>query len=64
MKYENLMLSGLFVACLPVGILVLRTMLKTPSSPQLATAGIASAPLASQAQCLLSAGEVICPRRG
>jgi hypothetical protein len=63
MKYENLMLSGLFVACLLVCILVLGTMLRTPSSPQLATGGIANALLASPAQCALPADGVICPRQ-
>jgi hypothetical protein len=64
MKYENLMLSGLFVACLLVCILVLGTMLRTPSSQQLATAGIASALLATPAQCALPADGVICPQHG
>ena len=63
MKYENAMLSGLFVACLLVCILVLGTMLKTPSPPQFATAGIANALLASPTQCALPADGVICPQQ-
>ncbi|MEW9622861.1 hypothetical protein [Rhodanobacter geophilus] len=65
MKYENLMLSGLFVVCLLVCTLVLGAMLKaTPSSVQLAaTGGIGSALLAAPAQCALPADGVICPRQ-
>ncbi|MEW9571852.1 hypothetical protein ABQJ54_08815 [Rhodanobacter sp. Si-c] len=63
MKYENLMLSGLFVACLLVCTLVLGAMLKaTPSSVQLATTSISSVLLAAPAQCALPADGVICPR--
>lgn len=61
MKYENLMLSGLFVVCLLVCTLVLGAMLSaSPSSVQLASAG--SALLASPAPCALPADGVICPR--
>ena len=61
MKYENLMLSGLFVVCLLVCTLVLGAMLKaTPPSVQLAAAG--SALLAAPAPCALPADGVICPR--
>ncbi|MEY2168701.1 MULTISPECIES: hypothetical protein [unclassified Rhodanobacter] len=62
MKYENLMLSGLFVVCLLVCTLVLGAMLSaTPSSVQLASAG--SSLLASPTQCALLADGVICPRQ-
>ena len=61
MKYENLMLSGLFVVCLLVCTLVLGAMLKaTPSSVQLAAAG--NTLLAAPVQCALPADGVICPR--
>jgi hypothetical protein len=65
MKYEDLMLRSLFVACLLVCALVLGSMLKTfPSSAQLAgTGNIASVLLASPAQCALPADGVICPRQ-
>lgn len=70
MKYENAMLSGLFVACLLVCTLVLGAMLTaTPASVQVAAAGtvshgtIADALLASPAQCALPADGVICPRQ-
>ncbi|HEX7732111.1 MAG TPA: hypothetical protein VF415_05645 [Rhodanobacter sp.] len=64
MKYENLMLSGLFVVCLLVCTLVLGAMLKTTPSPvQLAATGtVGSALLAAPAQCALPADGVICPR--
>ncbi|MBD8872632.1 hypothetical protein [Rhodanobacter sp. DHB23] len=64
MKYENLMLSSLFVACLLVCVLVLGTMLKPlPASVGLATGGnVANGLLASPAQCALPADGVICPR--
>ena len=64
MKYENLMLSGLFVICLLVCTLVLGSMLQiAPSSEQLATNGhLGSALLASPVQCALPADGVICPR--
>lgn len=64
MKYENLMLSGLFVVCLLVCTLVLGAMLKiTPSSMQLAASGnVGSTLLATPAQCALPADGVICPR--
>lgn len=64
MKYENLMLGGLFVACLLVCTLVLGAMLTTtPSSVQLAATGaVGSALLATPATCALPADGVICPR--
>ena len=65
MKYENLMLSGLFVACLLVCTLVLGAMLTTtPASIQLATSGsVGSALLVTPATCALPADGVICPRQ-
>ncbi|WP_426661624.1 hypothetical protein [Rhodanobacter aciditrophus] len=64
MKYENLMLSGLFVVCLLVCTLVLGAMLKAaPSSVQLAATGsVGNALLAAPVQCALPADGVICPR--
>lgn len=65
MKYENLMLGGLFVACLLVCTLVLGAMLRSsPTSVQLAATGgvVGSAVLASPAPCALPADGVICPR--
>lgn len=64
MKYENLMLSGLFVVCLLVCTLVLGAMLKTyPAPAQLAaSSNVTSALLASPAQCALPPDGVICPR--
>lgn len=64
MKYETLMLSGLFAACLLVCTLVLGAMLATtPQSVQLAANGhVASSLLALPAQCALPADGVICPR--
>ena len=64
MKYENLMLGGLFVACLLVCTLVLGAMLTTTSSSvQLAATGtVGSALLATPATCALPADGVICPR--
>jgi len=64
MKYENLMLSGLFVVCLLACTLVLGAMLRTtPSSVQLAAAGsVGSALLAAPVRCALPADGVVCPR--
>lgn len=64
MKYENLMLRTLFVACLLVCTSVLGSMLMTfPASVQGVTAGnVTSALLASPEHCALPADGVICPR--
>ncbi|MBD8882166.1 MULTISPECIES: hypothetical protein [Rhodanobacter] len=65
MKYENLMLRSLFVACLLVCTLVLGAMLKSfPAPAGMASSGtVANALLASPAQCALPADGVICPRQ-
>lgn len=64
MKYENLMLHGLFAACLLVCISVLGSMLTTlPASAHGGADGsVASALLASPVHCALPADGVICPR--
>jgi len=66
MKYENLMLRGLFVACLLVCTSVLGSMLTTFSASTqgagAATGSVTSALLASPAQCALPPDGVICPR--
>jgi hypothetical protein len=65
MKYENLMLRSLFVACLLVCTSVLGSMLTTfPASAQSAAAGnVTGALRTSPAQCALPADGVICPRQ-
>jgi hypothetical protein len=64
MKFETIVLNGLFVACAAVCILVLGAMLKTtPSSVRLAgTNSTASLLLAAPVTCALPADGVICPR--
>ncbi|MBD8897858.1 hypothetical protein [Rhodanobacter sp. DHG33] len=64
MKYENLMLRGLFAACLLVCTSVLGSMLMAfPAAAQGAASGsVTSALLASPAHCALPADGVICPR--
>ncbi|MEP6897890.1 MAG: hypothetical protein ABI870_05115 [Rhodanobacter sp.] len=64
MKFETMMLSGLFIACITVCALVMGAMLKTtPASIQLAsTSNISSVLLAAPTRCALPADGVICPR--
>lgn len=64
MKYENLMLGGLFVACLLVCTLVLGSMLVgAPAAPQLAHGStVASALLSAPTHCALPADGLLCPR--
>ena len=69
MKFEALMLRGLFIACLSVCGLILGAMITaTPSDAQLAAAGkspsIAAMLLTTPATCALPADGVICPPRG
>lgn len=63
MKFETLMLHGLFIACLAVCGLILGTMLTTtPDSVQLTTHGsIAAILLAAPTSCALPADGVVCP---
>ena len=65
MKFETLMLRGLFIACLTVCGLIFAAMITaTPSDIQLAAAGksptIAAMPLPASGVCALPAGGVIC----
>jgi hypothetical protein len=64
MKFETIMLSGLFIACISVCALIMGAMLKTsPTSAQLAgTSHTASVLLAAPVTCALPADGVICPR--
>ena len=62
MKFETIMLNGLFVACIAVCALVMSAMLKaTPSSVQLAGHGKAAVVAVVAANCELSADNA-CPR--
>ena len=65
MKYENLMLSSLFAACLLACTSVLGSMLigSPAPTPATATGKVASTLLASPARCALQADGVICPRQ-
>ena len=65
MKFETLMLRGLFIACVTVCGLMLAAMITaTPSDVQLAAAGksptVAAMPLAAPGVCALPADGVIC----
>ena len=65
MKFETLMLRGLFIACLAVCGLILGAMLTaTPSSVPLASTGVSAILLAAPSSCALAADGVICPRAG
>lgn len=66
MKFEALMLRGLFVACLVVCGLVIGAMINaSPDAIRLAASGSAGqlSP-AAHAQCLLPPDGVVCPRLG
>jgi hypothetical protein len=62
MKFETLMLRGLFVACLLVCGLVLGAMVNaSPQAIRLAAAGSA-VPLIAPTACALPPDGVVCPR--
>ena len=65
-KFETLMLRGLFIACLAVCGLILGAMVTiTPTSVQLATDSSGGAILlATPASCALSPDGVVCPLIG
>lgn len=65
MKFETLMLHGLFVACLAVCALILGAMLTaTPPTVQVAARDrFGAILLAAPTICLLPEDGVICPRR-
>ncbi|HEY0199424.1 MAG TPA: hypothetical protein VGC19_12925 [Rhodanobacter sp.] len=64
MKFETIMLHGLFIACIGVCALIMGAMLKTtPTSAQITGANrTASVLLAAPVTCALPADGVICPR--
>ncbi len=69
MKFETLMLRGLFIACLAVCGLILGAMVTaTPTDVQLAAAGhshsIAAILLAAPSVCALPADGVVCLPKG
>ncbi len=66
MKFETLMLHGLFIACLAVCGLILGAMMTiAPGSVQLATHGsVAAILLAGPTSCALPADGVVCPLVG
>jgi hypothetical protein len=66
MKFETLMLRGLFIACLAVCGLILGAMVTTtPASVQLAAHGSVSAILlAAPTSCALPPDGVVCPQLG
>jgi hypothetical protein len=61
MKFETLMLRGLFVACLALCALILGAMLtdRRPAMTLAASAALIEAP----SVCALPADGVVCPRR-
>ena len=62
MKFETLMLRGLFIACLAVCGLIFGAMLTvTPSSASLADTGVGAILLAAPSSCVLAADGVLCP---
>lgn len=66
MKFETMMLHGLFIACLAVCSLILAAMVTTtPASVQLAARGsVAAILLAAPSSCALPPDGVVCPRIG
>ncbi|OHE83020.1 MAG: hypothetical protein A2190_07285 [Lysobacterales bacterium RIFOXYA1_FULL_69_10] len=66
MKFETLMLRGLFIACLAVCGLILGAMVTaTPASVQLATNGsVGAILLAAPTSCALPPDGVVCPQIG
>lgn len=63
MKFENLMLHGLFIASLVVCGLILAAMVTTtPSSVLAGETGIGAQLLSSPANCALPPDGVVCPR--
>ncbi|WP_430391753.1 hypothetical protein [Dyella sp. 20L07] len=63
MKFETLMLRGLFVACLLVCGLVLGAMVNaSPEAVRLAAAGSAGQLIATPVTCSLPPDGVVCPR--
>ena len=64
MKFETLMLRGLFIACLAVCGLIFGAMLTTtPASVQLADGGhLGALLLATPSQCALPPDGVMCPQ--
>jgi hypothetical protein len=66
MKFEAMMLRGLFLACVTVCGLILGAMLTTtPSGLQLAASGrVAAILLGAPSSCALPPDGVVCPRIG
>jgi hypothetical protein len=66
MKFETLMLRGLFIACLAVCGLILGAMVTTtPTSVQFAASGsVGTILLAAPTGCALPPDGVICPQIG
>ncbi|KZC15485.1 hypothetical protein RHOFW510R12_32820 [Rhodanobacter sp. FW510-R12] len=66
MKFETMMLRGLFIACLAVCGLILAAMVTTtPASVQLAAnGGIGAILLAAPTSCALRPDGVVCPQIG
>ena len=66
MKFETLMLRGLFIACLAVCGLILGAMVTTTSaSVQLAAnSGVGAILLAAPSSCALPPDGVVCPQIG
>ena len=65
MKFETLMLRGLFVACLAVCALIFGAMLRatSPTAQVAARKSFGAILLAAPTTCLLPEDGVICPRR-
>ena len=62
MKFENLMLHGLFLACFAASALILAAML-TATPPPARQAVSASVLLTAPGSCVLPADGVLCPHR-
>jgi hypothetical protein len=66
MKFETLMLRGLFIACLAVCALIIGAMVTvTPASMQLAAgSSLGAILLSAPSNCALPADGVVCPQVG
>lgn len=66
MKFETMLLSGLFVACLAVCTLIMGAMIyATPgTSPLASRQTLAEQLLAAPSVCAMPSDGVVCPQRG
>ncbi|WEN15051.1 hypothetical protein PY254_17765 [Rhodanobacter sp. AS-Z3] len=63
MKYESMMIAGLFATCFALCTLVMGAMLTTtPDSVRLVAAQASTTPATARATCTAAPGATTCPR--